>query len=357
MLIIGAGLAGAALAEACRRYGLSHQVLEQTPQAAFAASGNRFGALFPNLQAEFSPLSQFFYQAYHYAQALYQRFPQQIEQHWPGLWQWAFDDRQVIRQEKIKSYLEKLHKVSWHSNAEASEQLGFAVPFSGLFWQDGGFVAPKTVVAALLHSSPQVFSLVIQRIERKKDFWQVASNVELYQAKWLFLATGADIFSLQSFLPILSTLPWQIYRGQLTYLGLNQALPWPQPVLCFHGYALLASPWELILGSTYQPTTDFKALRAEDTQKNLAAAAFLPWLKNVNKQMISGRVAYRLTTKDRLPVLGEVSPGLYLSLGHGSRGLISAAFAAEMLIREVIQMPPMVSPAQMKLLTVKRFFP
>lgn len=356
VLIIGAGLAGAALAEACRRYGLSHQVLEQSPHAACAASGNRFAVLFPNLQAEFSPLSQFFYHAYQYAQALYQGFPQHIEQHWPGLWQWAFDDRQTIRQEKIKRYLQKLHNVSWHSNAEAAEQLGFAVPYSGLFWHGGGFVAPKTVAAALLHGSPQAFSVAIKHIERKENFWRVETDTEHYQAQWLLIATGADTFTLQPFLPILSALPWQIYRGQLTYLALKQALPWPQPVLCFQGYALLASPWELMVGSTYQPTRDFKALRPEDTQKNLAAAAFLPWLNTVNAQILSGRVAYRLTTKDRLPLLGEVSPGLYLSLGHGSRGLITAPLAAEMLIRDLIQMPPLLSPEQIKLLNAKRFF-
>jgi tRNA 5-methylaminomethyl-2-thiouridine biosynthesis bifunctional protein len=43
------------------------------------------------------------------------------------------------------------------------------------------------------------------------------------------------------------------------------------------------------------------------------------------------RVAFRSVTPDRLPVAGEIAPGVYGAFAYGSRGLIWAVLAAELI--------------------------
>jgi tRNA 5-methylaminomethyl-2-thiouridine biosynthesis bifunctional protein len=46
---------------------------------------------------------------------------------------------------------------------------------------------------------------------------------------------------------------------------------------------------------------------------------------------VGNRVAFRSVTPDRLPVAGEIAPGVYGAFAYGSRGLIWAALAAELI--------------------------
>ena len=48
--------------------------------------------------------------------------------------------------------------------------------------------------------------------------------------------------------------------------------------------------------------------------------------------VLSGRVAWRATTQDRLPLVGKIAEGLSVSVGHGSRGIACAPLCAELLV-------------------------
>jgi len=50
---------------------------------------------------------------------------------------------------------------------------------------------------------------------------------------------------------------------------------------------------------------------------------------------IGGRVAFRAVTPDRLPVVGKIADGVYGAFACGSRGLIWAALAAEIIACEL----------------------
>jgi tRNA 5-methylaminomethyl-2-thiouridine biosynthesis bifunctional protein len=68
----------------------------------------------------------------------------------------------------------------------------------------------------------------------------------------------------------------------------------------------------------------------EKHQRNLAdVAQFLPgWMQGDAE---NGRASLRATTPDRLPYIGEIDIGLWVSTGHGSRGFLSAPLAAEII--------------------------
>ena len=48
-----------------------------------------------------------------------------------------------------------------------------------------------------------------------------------------------------------------------------------------------------------------------------------------------GRVSFRATTPSRLPYMGKLAEGLYINAGHGSRGLLSAPYAAMLLAEDI----------------------
>ena len=50
---------------------------------------------------------------------------------------------------------------------------------------------------------------------------------------------------------------------------------------------------------------------------------------------LEGRVAFRAVTPDRLPVVGKIAEGVYGAFAYGSRGLVWAALAAEIIAAEL----------------------
>jgi tRNA 5-methylaminomethyl-2-thiouridine biosynthesis bifunctional protein len=48
-----------------------------------------------------------------------------------------------------------------------------------------------------------------------------------------------------------------------------------------------------------------------------------------------GRVSFRAVTPDRLPVVGKIAEGVYGAFAYGSRGLVWAALAAEIIASEL----------------------
>ena len=46
---------------------------------------------------------------------------------------------------------------------------------------------------------------------------------------------------------------------------------------------------------------------------------------------LSGRASVRASVPGAMPLVGELLPGLYTSLGHGTRGLITAGISGELI--------------------------
>ncbi|HXU43217.1 MAG TPA: bifunctional tRNA (5-methylaminomethyl-2-thiouridine)(34)-methyltransferase MnmD/FAD-dependent 5-carboxymethylaminomethyl-2-thiouridine(34) oxidoreductase MnmC, partial [Burkholderiales bacterium] len=50
---------------------------------------------------------------------------------------------------------------------------------------------------------------------------------------------------------------------------------------------------------------------------------------------IGGRVAFRSVTRDRLPVVGAIGENVHGAFAYGSRGLVWAALAAELIASQL----------------------
>ena len=80
-------------------------------------------------------------------------------------------------------------------------------------------------------------------------------------------------------------------------------------------------------------------LTTKDLYKRLQNYQQLPDLKEEDYE--GGRVCFRTTSPDRLPIIGpiESNSNIYVSLGHGSRGLVSTPLSAELISQMIYNEP------------------
>jgi tRNA 5-methylaminomethyl-2-thiouridine biosynthesis bifunctional protein len=214
--------------------------------------------------------------------------------------------------------------------------------------------------------------------------WDVrARSGSLARAQCVILATGTDTPALAP----CNWLPLQRIRGQVTQLPGQPAFADLRAALCHEGYIAPARNGLHTIGATFDLNCDDPAPRATDNRANLdALAAALPsWrtaLEAINPDTLQARVGFRCASPDYLPLVGPVPdrtafiedfaflrtnakhpltqcgrylPGLYLSTGHGSRGLTSTPIAAELLASMICGEPPPLSRSLCRALSPARF--
>jgi tRNA 5-methylaminomethyl-2-thiouridine biosynthesis bifunctional protein len=87
----------------------------------------------------------------------------------------------------------------------------------------------------------------------------------------------------------------------------------------------------IVFGATHDRDVSDDDWRAADDERNRRAlAARLPTLaRRLEGAAIGGRASVRAATPDRLPLAGEVAPGLVVLGGMGARGFTLAPLLAE----------------------------
>ncbi len=104
-----------------------------------------------------------------------------------------------------------------------------------------------------------------------------------------------------------------------------------------------------LVGATYHRDAMTEVNDTRHAENKSALEEILPdWMHG---EAIAGRSSIRCTTPDRLPIIGAVDDGLYVATGYGSRGLLSAPLAAEMIASAIAGE---VSPVGKQLQTLTR---
>jgi tRNA 5-methylaminomethyl-2-thiouridine biosynthesis bifunctional protein len=346
-IVIGGGVAGCAAASALALRGVSVTLIESAPALAAAASGNPRGILHIRLSAGTDSLQRFLVASYGHALALLdEKLPiDGIARAECGELQLAFSAREAKRIDQLAALDWPAHVLRRVDAAEASTLAGIELAHGGLWFPAGGWLVPPQMCAALA-ASPAIVQRTgyhAESLTAVESGWRVEGKDEhqqtwSYEAQVVVVCTG---YQVKSFAP-LSHLPLTPVRGQITLLPATPHSENLRTIVSANGY-LAPSAGELhVLGATHGFNDEAVDVRASDHAENLSKLADIsPALaKSMNidsldVEHLNGRASVRASVPGAMPIVGELLPGLYTSLGHGTRGLITAGLSGELIAASV----------------------
>ena len=346
-LVIGAGLAGCAAAHALAQRGIAVTLIDRAPQLASAASGNPRGILYARFGAGMNTLHRLVLAAYGHALAwLDEVLPVDgVQRAECGLLQLAATDAEQKRIGKLAALDWPPHLLRAVQADEASALAGLPMTHGGLWFPAGGWVVPPVVCARLTQHPNITLQLEseVTVLERTGNGWRASGADFSVEAEQAVVCSAHQAKQLAPFIAF----PLQPVRGQISILPATTASKKLKAVLCAEGYCAPAVAERHVVGATTTFDDESTAVRAADHAENLAQlAAQMPALQQalgeVDVARLNGRAGIRCSVPGATPLVGEVAPGLYCSLAHGTRGLLTAGLAGEVVAAAMCgQLPPL----------------
>ena len=380
--IIGAGLSGACTANALARRGYKVDLYEQHSQPASEGSGNPQGALYAKLPAKPTTQSRLHQAGLLFTIQLLKR------QGWNdgttaslcGLLQLGLDEKERIRFEKMiaggEYPPELLHRVS---REEASLLAGTECNVPAIYFPNSGWVSPPRLTAKLLeHPNITVHcGHKIEHLERHHGGWDIIEAGPLYDAVIFCTAWRTDLID-----PI-QRLGLKPIRGQTTWGPAHNTAALKR-VVCGNGYVSPPLDGQYCFGSSFIIADQSTDIRQQEHRHNLEILTeSLPQLgAALSSEPLTGKAAQRAGSRDYMPLVGGLCnqkqlqlqyaalstdarqifeddapwlSGLYVNLGHGSKGLISCPLSAEIIAAQIHAEPYPVEQELVDILSPQRF--
>jgi len=351
-LVIGGGIAGCAAARALAQRGINVILAERAPQLATAASGNPRGILHARFGAGMNALHRFVLAAYGHALALLdETVPADgVLRSECGLLQLSCNDVEAKRIAKLAEQEWPAHLLQFVDAAQATQLACMEMRYGGMWFPTGGWVVPPKVCEVLASDTHVTLYLGhgAEVMEKTEAGWR-ASGHDAQGKAW---SEEADVVvvccahSATKFAPF-AHFPLTPVRGQITIVPATTASEALQAVVCGDGYCAPVVKGVHIMGATHAFEDESTDIRATDQAENLAnLAEYAPRLHEtlgkVEAEKLVGRASVRCSAPGAMPLVGEVESGLYCSLAHGTRGLLTGGLAGEVLASQICgQLPPL----------------
>ena len=323
--IIGAGLAGLTLSRALSTLNIDHMVYHSDPIGG-AASGNRLGMINPKLTAKPTPHSDYYSSAFSFALQTYQTLQKEQD---IGFMPHGSLHLQ-ISEDKQRRFNGYINHLGWHTDHihmldadEAGRRAGVKLNSPALFYPDAAVASPRKIGTALAKQTQQ---RKLSKILYNNGLWQIFEGESVIdEASHIIIAAGTGT---QAFCPDLAH-ALSATRGQVSHVTLP--VP-PKTNICFGGYVTPAlADGVSMLGATFQPWDDDPTVRQDDHHSNIQNWVEVSHQAEQDIHINNGWTGFRTSSKDRFPVIGRLN-GLMINTAHGSHGLTSAPYAAEILL-------------------------
>jgi tRNA 5-methylaminomethyl-2-thiouridine biosynthesis bifunctional protein len=317
--VVGAGLAGAAVCERLCARGWDVTLSERHAAPAMEASGNHAGAFHPVVTPDDSVFARITRAGFLASLQYWEKLPG-LRRDACGVLQLARDDGEAESQRRAIAALALPPEYArLVTREEAGAHAAVPVGAGGLWFPRGGWIQPVALVEAQLLACGG-------RLERRFDH----EVKQIPDCGTTILANSAEALRLHP----LPHLRLREVRGQLTYVPAS-AIDAPHAVVLRGGMVLPPVDGLCVIGATYDLENADREVQAEGHASNLERAAqILPGFSSRISEL-SGRVAFRAVTADRLPVVGRIDENLFGAFAYGSRGLVWAALAAELIACEL----------------------
>jgi len=348
--VIGAGIAGATIANELLERGQSVCIVDAANSPASACSSHAYAIAHPHIGRGSPRLLRLTRIAFLMAEA---RWGKQWTQH--GLFQPTKKDK-VFDREELQIHLQTLdldnNMAKPLDASEARALLGIG---------QSGVWLPRGASLNLARAANKL----LQKHERLTCFWDAhISRLELCDGRWLLFGnTGQPILSADKVIvatametktlmaSIEIRLPLKPVRGQLSIFSIAKNDPWatrlPRVGISGEGYCLPAEEladgshrW--IVGSSFdEGEDDLEARDSSDMFNREQAQGLLDYTQGDTSALKAGEcfVGIRCVAGDRLPIIGALTqrPGIFLATALGSRGVLWSALAAKLITAQVLE--------------------
>lgn len=377
VVVIGAGIAGAATAFSLAQRGVRVRVLESI-QAASGASGNRQGLMYANISPHPTLQSDLLLSGYAYVLSLlHQLLPHETFWHNCGVLHLDTDPAEAARHQALGQHGSVLYR--YLSAPEAARTAGVALTCGGLYWPFGGWVHPPALVRALLnHPLIELHEFSpVSDCRYQDDHWQLTLPQGTLNATHLVICTGAAGADF----PLTRSLPWRAIRGQTSVIAAGAQSSRLRTALSGRHYLTPAWQGAHTAGASFVFDDTATDWRSSEHAANLAGAQTLsPQFGDAFEQpqpfqgasvLVPGKAGIRSDSPDHLPVIGRLGdaaamqrvyaklaldknyrlhdecpflPNVWLNSAHGTRGLLSAPIGAEAVAADILGLPSPFSP-------------
>jgi tRNA 5-methylaminomethyl-2-thiouridine biosynthesis bifunctional protein len=359
IVVIGGGLAGCQSARALAERGYRVTLLEKA-RIASGASGNAQGVVYAKAAANPGALADFNHSALQFACRYYKtRIGYATCGELSGVIHVPQTEKQTQDYCALAARFEgEANFVRWLKPQQTEAECGLFLPTGGLLFPQAGWLDPRRLCRQLVDHE-QITCLEtapIEQLVQDQGQWQAlgAKGAVLARAPQMVIASASDALKL----PQTCHLPIKPIRGQVTEVAATPASRRLSRVLCGNGYIAPAYEGKHCLGASFNLHDSSTRPEAADDRTNLANVGDLSGtLTNWGEPMAS-RVSFRCASPDYLPLVGAAPvavdfnrdfarlrrnartpidatghyyPGLFINIGHGSRGLAYTPLCAELL--------------------------
>lgn len=347
ILIVGAGVIGAAVAEAMARRGASVTVIDMRSPGR-GASWASAGLLAPYTEAhEDTPLLKMGVRSLGMFDAfiagLRERTGLPIEYERTGTLEVAMDDVEVARLRASMAWIGRQsvpHEWMDPATLRDVEPAAARDATGALFIERHGFVGVPRLVAALTQSarlSGAVFESPVEVVDMtpRRDGVDVRAGERRYSADHVVIAAGS--WSRRVRVAGVPAFPVRPIRGQLLRLRWTSA---PAPSRVVWGASCYTVPWTdgtLLVGATVEDVGFDESVTVDGVQSLTAAVSrLLPG--SANAALIDVRAGLRPASPDGLPLIGPIdrAPNVTLATGHYRNGILLTPLTAELVTSSVL---------------------
>lgn len=330
--IIGAGLAGTAVALCLNRRGIETVLIDQYTDAAMGASSNQLGLINPKIEAQDNPRTDLGQSAFSFAGHILQNHADDYR--CAGALHLAHTPEKLHRLEKIyreSGWLEP--HLEWIEPSYTKQICGVDIHHPALYYRDSSTVNTQAFVkklASLSHFVPQTS-------------W----NIDHQQPTILCNGWGMkQIAELQS-------ITFEAVRGQVIYGDTDIQLQCP---IMFGSYCAPVTSTHWSLGATFDRHQTDIAPNDNDQIRILKSVRDVIPLNDF--RITSQWAQLRTTTRDRYPVVGKIPKydSLYALGALGSHGLQFSFILAEILACQITNSPLPVGRDAASICDINRFW-
>ena len=355
ILIIGAGIAGCSLAYFLANTGWDVTLLESQEHIAQGGSGNPAAAIYPKFTLNDKTYNDFMMKSFIFTTKWINQLGLNKDDYsFNGAIEILEDayahkleinlSSKSVDQEKILTLIDKPILKKYLMNQD----------LSGLLFHQGGWVNPIALCQHLVnHSNIKILTnQEIISIEKLNNEWTLKTkDQKVFNSGHVAICNAGYLHQFD----LTQHLHTDAFRGQINWVN-STSFQMPSIVICDEGYLAPHMQDKHIFGATYAMNDFNKDLRLSDTRKNIASIKEIHhefYNYCLEQKTISGRVAWRASTRDRKPYVGCVFnnqlfkkmrvrelaqtdhlpwlDNLYVASGFGSRGFTFAPYCTFVL--------------------------